>query len=126
LEWWISDQGLNVGPERKPEARLSPFDQMAGKLMSEARSRKKGKYLAHVEYENIAGRLDEAEFKLLDHIVGEAREQLAKWNQRNPRKAIKTFCGAIPKAHPRGLEGLRRAVLKRLYQAAEKFEDTRP
>ena len=31
FEWWISDKGLNIGPARKPEAWLSPFDQLAGK-----------------------------------------------------------------------------------------------
>lgn len=121
LEWWISDKGLNVG---LPESQLSDFDRTAGGLMIAARARHDG-YLPQIEYEQIADKFDEAGFKLLETITGQARSDLAEWNQKNPRSAIKTFAAAIRKRRLKGLEGLKRAVKKSLYQAADRFSRAR-
>ena len=121
LEWWVSDKGLNVGPVLRSEPSLSDFDRLAGKLMAEARSRGEGKYLPQAEYERIAVELDRAAFDLRHQIAGRARTSLATWNQRNPRKAIKTFQDAIRKVKRPGLEAFPRSIKKRFYRAAEEY-----
>lgn len=126
FEWWISDKGLNIGPAQGPETSLSGFDQIAGELMIEARSRHEGKYLPQAAYEQIAAKLDDARLRPLDYIAGQAHSDLAKWNQKNPKKAMKTFRVAIRKAQPKGLERIPRAVKRRLYQSVEKLSNHNP
>ena len=81
----------------------------------------KEKYLPQTAYEQIAARLDDAGFIPLDHIGGQPHLHLAMWNQKNPRRAVKTFRAAIGNAQPKELESIPRAVRRRLYQAAEKL-----
>jgi hypothetical protein len=114
MQWWISKNGLNM--EVILDSSLSEFDALAGKLMFEARPRRKeNTRLPIAEYEKIARELDRADFKPADHLEGKHRETLADWNKKNSRKAIKTFSAAISSKVP-GID-LRRGVYRRLSRA---------
>jgi hypothetical protein len=84
--------------------------------MSEARVRRGGNNrLLAPEYDKIAGELDRCGFKPVEHLEGKYRDELANWNKKYPRKAIKTFSAALSSKVP-GLT-LRRGVKKRLSRA---------
>lgn len=114
MQWWISKNGLHM--EAIIDSNLSEFDALAGKLMSEARSRRReNKRLPPAEYDKIARELDHAGFNPVDHLEGMRRDDLANWNKKYPRKAIKTFVGALS-SRAAGLD-LPRAVQRRLSRA---------
>jgi hypothetical protein len=112
LEWWISEKGLNIGAKLPPKSSLSKFDELAGRLLAEARKRHAGKYLPRAEYGAIARALDEAGMKPLDHIAGRARQQLADWYKMHPRSAFKTFEVALNKGKQREFAEIARAIKK--------------
>lgn len=98
------------------DSNLPAFDALAGKLMFEARPRRReNKRLPMAEYEKIARELDRARFKPVDYLEGKHRDALANWNGRYPRKAIKTFSAALSNKVP-GID-LRRGVYRRLSRA---------
>ncbi|HXO38198.1 MAG TPA: hypothetical protein VN872_06150 [Candidatus Acidoferrum sp.] len=114
MQWWISKNGLHV--EAIVDSNLSEFDALAGKLMSKARPRRgENKRLPIAEYDKIARELDRVGFKPVEHLEGKHRDELANWNKKYPRKAIKTFVGALSSKAP-GLD-LPRAVQRRLSRA---------
>ncbi|HEY1527016.1 MAG TPA: hypothetical protein VGH51_12325 [Candidatus Angelobacter sp.] len=114
MQWWVSRNGLNM--EATAIVRLSPFDALAGKLMFEARPlRSTTGRLATEEYTRIAAELDMAGFRPQEYLEGKFRKQLADWNQKHPRKAVRTFHDALSATIP-DLD-LRRAVQKRLHRA---------
>ena len=117
LFWWISEKGLRMEVLPKPEPRIPTFDQVAGKLMFEARERclKTGP-LAKIDYKAITDQLED--FRPLEHLPKEYRKQLALWNQSNQKRPIRTFSEAMETKRP---PWLRRQVMRRLYRAEEKF-----
>jgi hypothetical protein len=114
MQWWISKNGLHM--EAIVDSNLSEFDALAGKLMSEARPRRgENKRLPIAEYEKIARELDRVGFRPIDCLEGKHRDELANWNRKYPRKAIKTFSAALSNNVP-GVD-LRRGVFRRLNRA---------
>lgn len=123
MQWWISKNGLNM--EATAIVRLSPFDALAGKLMFEARPlRSTTGRLATEEYTRIAAELDTAGFRPQEYLEGKFRKQLADWNQKHPRKAVRTFHDALSAKIP-DLD-LRRAVQKRLQRAESAWRSQLP
>jgi hypothetical protein len=123
MQWWVSKNGLNM--EATAIVSLSPFDALAGKLMFEARPlRGKTGRLTLEEYKKIAAQVDEAGLKPRDHLEGKSRRQLADWNQKHPRKAVRTFQEALSGKIP-SLD-LRRAVHKRLQRAESAWRSQLP
>jgi hypothetical protein len=123
MHWWVSKNGLNM--EAAAIVSLSPFDALAGKLMLEARPlRGKTGRLALEQYRMIAVQLDEAGLKPREHLEGKSRRQLADWNQKHPRKAVRTFQEALSGKIP-NLD-LRRAVQKRLQRAESAWKAQLP
>jgi len=115
MQWWVSEKGLTMGIVEGPKD-LS-FNAFAGKLMAEARERRlKNGRLAVEEYKKIAVKLDEAGFTPVKNLEDRFRKKLATWNQKNPRKAVHSFVRALEAKSP-SLQGLRRAVMKRLSRA---------
>jgi hypothetical protein len=68
--------------------------------------------------EIVAKALDQAGFSLLDNLPKAIRDKLAKQNQENSRKAVKTFEQAVDTRQPLDL---RRAVQRKLYRARERY-----
>jgi hypothetical protein len=123
MQWWISKNGLNM--EAATIARLSTFDALAGKLMFEARPlRSTTGRLATEEYTRIAAELDTAGFRPQEYLEGKFRKQLADWNQKHPRKAVRTFHDALSAKIP-DLD-LRRAVQRRLHRAESAWKSQLP
>ena len=94
---------------------LNEFNQVAGKLMAEAKLGATRRLLP-AEYTRIASVLDKAKFKLRRELEAKGRKILAEWNQRFPQRAISTFQAAIQVDEPRNLN---RAVKRRLYRARD-------
>ncbi len=123
MQWWVSKNGLNM--EAAAIVSLSPFDALAGKLMSEARPlRGKTGHLALEEYKKIAAQLDKAGFRPQKHLEGISRKSLTDWNQKHPRRAVGTFQEALSAKIP-DLD-LRRAVHKRLQRAESAWKSQLP
>ena len=99
MQWWVSKNGLHM--EVIPDSKLSDFEALAGRLMFEARARRgENNRLSPSEYDKISGELDRSGFKPVDHLEGKYRDELAKWNKKYPRKAIKTFSAALSSKVP--------------------------
>jgi hypothetical protein len=122
--WWISATGLNMGAVSPPSPRISEFDQVAGRMMLDARShRLKNGRLPPTKYYEIASLLDKAGFKLLKHLEGQFRKDLSTWNQKRPRQAVHSFCKSLEMdATPVGLSFLRRGVQRRLHRAESRWK----
>ena len=69
--------------------------------------------ISPTEYEKLCTAIDKAAFKPLDYLNGKFRKQLADWNQKNPTKAIHTFCRLFNSK----LTLARRGMLRRLNRA---------
>jgi hypothetical protein len=122
--WWVSAGGVKMETLASTGPRISEFDKLAGRLMSEARlERLSNGRLPAAQYLEIATDLDKAQFKPVDHLEGRDRKKLAEWNQKHPREAIHSFCRAI-EGPPRRttLLFLRRAVHRRLNRAESCWE----
>lgn len=114
MQWWISEAGLHM--QLSLPSTLSEFDEIAGKLMFDARPRRgENSHLPSEEYEKIARELDRADFKPVEHLEGKQRDALADWNRKYPTKAIKSFSVALSADIPQ--LKLRRAVQRRLNRA---------
>jgi hypothetical protein len=123
MQWWVSKNGLNM--EAAPIVSLSPFDALAGKLMFDARPlRGTTGRLPLEEYKKIAAQLDKAGFGPQNHLEGTSCKNLANWNQKHPRKAVRTFHDALSTKLP-NLD-LRRAVYKRLQRAESAWKSQLP
>jgi hypothetical protein len=129
-EFEIADRELRVV---KHGCNLSGFDELAGRLMLEAR--RKNRHLAPGEYERITAEIDRAGFKLADHLEGHNRELLRLWNRTNTQRAIHTFSEAFKHRNPLWVEKydedddelfLRRAVQLRLNRALTKYREAHP
>jgi hypothetical protein len=119
LYWWLSEKGLRMEILRG-DGRIPSFDQFAGRLMSETGPTTGRKYRSQADFNAIAEQLDKAGFVLGENLQGQHRKELALCNQKNPRKKIATFSEAI---QPKKRCGLRRGVLRRLYDAESKFRN---
>jgi hypothetical protein len=117
MQWWISEHGLTmeiVVPPPPPQ----DFDQIAGKLVFEMRQKfPEESRFSRDEYLEITPQLDN--FNVLDLLPKARRTQLAEWNQKNGKGAIKTFSQAIAARQPRWLQ---REAMKRLYRSHDKFK----
>lgn len=111
--WWVSDNGLNMAAVPPDAVRLSPFDELAGRLTTT--NWKDGKLSLDALHE-IAHALDEAGFSLLDQLQPASRKRIAQHNQKYSKKAIKTFHQAV--CDQRFVYAIRR----RMYIARQKFE----
>jgi hypothetical protein len=124
MQWWVSERGLNMKAIASAGPSMPEFDELAGRLMSEARSQRltNGR-LPLGEYNKIAAALDRAGFKLQNHLEHAFRRKLADWNQKHPNLAIHTFYEALnAMIAPRLLSVLRRGVQKRLNRAESRWE----
>ena len=121
MQWWVSKNGLNM--EASADSGLSPFDELAGRLMFAARPRRENNRLPIEEYDKIARKLDRAGFKPVDHLEGTYRSSLAAWNQKYARKAIHTFREALSSRVPK--LDLRRGVQRRLSRAESAWRQSR-
>jgi hypothetical protein len=114
MHWWMSESGLNMRVLESMSSNISPFDECAGKRMHEAwLQRLPNGRIPASEYGKICTALDEAGFRPLDFLQGKFRKKLADWNQKNPTKAIHTFCRLFNSK----LALPRRGILKRLHRA---------
>ena len=121
LFWWISEKGLRMEVISEPDQVAPTFEQIAGKLMFEARERRlKNGRLPEAEYKTIADQL--GKFKILEHLPRKYRNELGPWNQNNQTRAIHTCSAALEAKNPRWL---RRQVLRCLYRAEDKFRAAR-
>ena len=111
MQWWISRQGLNMAVVPPAMAKLSRFDEFAGKLYVDGSKTSK---LSHKLLMTIVKRLDVSEFSL-NELQRAQLKPINEYNQRNPRKAIKTFEKAC--LHPRFIRSIRR----RLYVARDRY-----
>jgi pyridoxine/pyridoxamine 5'-phosphate oxidase len=109
--WWISKDGLNMAIVSKAAAKLSRFDELAGKLYV---ARLNGRELSQEILVVIAKELDAAGFVLRTELQSKQWRSIAEHNQKNPRQPIKTFEKAC--LHPVS----RRAVRRWMYVAREK------
>jgi hypothetical protein len=119
LYWWLSDKGLRMEKFRANK-RSPDFDQFAGHLVSQVRSKQGRKYLKQADYRAIAEEIDKAGFSLRENLQGKYPKMLDHWNQKHSDKTIKTFCQAVNAKQP---PALRRGVLRRLYRAESKIGD---
>src|SRR5436190_2374666 len=83
LRWWISAAGLHMERLDEKAPPLNEFNQVAGKLMSEAKLGATGRLLP-AEYTRIASVLDKAKFSLRRELEAKGRKILAEWNQHCP------------------------------------------
>jgi hypothetical protein len=128
------------GQQSVANLSISPFDELAGRLMSEAKRENNGRLLDG-EFSRIGAEIDAAGFKLIDEsggLEGKSRDGLARWNKANSGKAIHTYAEALQhrpllrykKANPMaedydGLQitlDLKRAARRRLYRAQQRWE----
>jgi hypothetical protein len=110
MRWWISKVGLNMAIVPPVEAKLSRFDDAAGKLYVD---KSKDGGLPKDLLMAIAKKLDADGFSLKE-LQPAQRRPISEYNQRNPRSAIKTFAQAC--RHRVGV----RSVRRRLYVARER------
>jgi hypothetical protein len=117
MRWWVSEHGLNMEVIASADRNISKFDELAGRLMFEARPRRlSNRRLPPTEYGRVGSDLDRRGFKPLDFLKGESRKKLADWNQKNQKRAIHTF-EAILESNFRQVSLPRRGVQKRLHRA---------
>ncbi len=131
LYWTVSDGVLRFDV-RDARMNLSPFDELAGRLMHGAKRGPNGRILPE-EYRRIATELDNRGFKPKDCLERRDRKALADWNKTHPRTAIHTFPEALEHrvlgwievirgVPPKRRElSLRHAMLKRLSRALDKW-----
>lgn len=116
MYWWISKEGLNMAILSPAAARLSRFDEFAGKLYVD-RS-KEGRLYKEVLM-SIAKDLDAAGFTLKE-LQPSQWEPISKHNQKCSKQAIKTFEQACRHgAHVR-------SVRRRLYVARDRYKRANP
>jgi hypothetical protein len=110
---------------RQPQIELSPFDQVVGKLVSEALAGSATGCMSEAQRESIAAQADAGGFKLKEHLEGRSKLILASWNQLHslhPDEIITTFLRALKSKQQK----LRRGVLRRLYRAKDNYRRIYP
>ena len=112
MRWWMAKDGLVVDVVSPKKSRLSKFDCFAGRLV--VRNWVSGK-LSKSALQEIAAELDSRRFPVLEQLQPAPRAEVAKYNQKYPKKAIKTFTAAI------GHRDFVRDVRRRLYVARDLY-----
>jgi hypothetical protein len=117
LYWWVTDVGLKIG--RYPQEQLPQieFNLFAGKVYSEwlgAHTRLHSEALTA-----IAKAIDAQGYSLKEHLPAEGWEQIADWNRRHAKKAVKAFEDAVSSK-------FKRIVLKKLYRAHDRYRRLNP
>jgi len=112
--WWMSKNGLNIVDVPRATAKISRFDELAGKLYVDGS--KDGKLSEELLF-TIAKALDEADFSL-KNLQPAQWKVISKYNQKNARHAVKSLEQAS--RHPR----LVRSVRKRLYVARQRYNSS--
>jgi hypothetical protein len=112
MHWWISKEGLNMATVAPALARLSEFDELAGKLYVDMSTDGK---LSEQILIAIAQKLDVAGFTLKEQLQPAQWKAIAEFNRKYAREAIKTFGRACQ--HRRSV----RSIRKRLYVARERY-----
>lgn len=112
MRWWMSKDGLVIDVVSDDAGQLSEFDRKAGKLVCDGMQDGK---LSKAAVNKIATELDDAGFSLLDNLQPAQRKQVAAFNQKYGRSAVKTFVAAA--THPQ----FSRAVRRRLYVARNRY-----
>jgi hypothetical protein len=112
LRWWIEPQGLVIDEPKVDLTRLLPFDRFAGELVHSSWT---NKGLPESSLLAIAKQLDAEEFKLRDSLQPAQWAPIAKYNQKFPRKSIRTFEAAA--RH----NIYARAIRRRLYLARDRY-----
>jgi hypothetical protein len=116
MYWWISDKGLNMAIVQ-PGSVLSPFDALAGKLMS---AHWKNGRLSFSSLLAIAQALDEQDFSLKTELQPAQWKPIAQFNQKLSKSPITSFEGAVRQPP------LARGIRRRLYLARQEFEKSHP
>lgn len=111
MQWWISKKGLNMAVVPRAMAKLSRFDEFAGKLYVDGSNTSE---LPKKLLMAIAKKLDVAEFTLRE-LQPAQWKPISEYNQRNSGQAIKTFEKAC--LHRRFI----RSIRKRLYVARDRY-----
>lgn len=114
LEQPLSQLSLPSLVDHPAHPDLNAFDNLVGPLMFEAR-RCWGPRIPKNEYVRIAKAIDDAKFRPVNYLEGKCRKDLAESN-RNARKAIHTFEAALQSR-------FRRAALRRIYRACDKWRE---
>lgn len=112
IYWWISKEGLTMAIVSPSAPKLCPFDVLAGKFCVD---RWNNGRLSKQDLMVIAKELDAAGFLLREQLQPAQWKLIAEYNQRNPRRPIKTFEKAS--LHRRFV----RAVRRRMYVARKKY-----
>jgi hypothetical protein len=113
MRWWISKEGLNMAIVPPAAAKLSRFDELAGKLFVDRR--KDGK-LSKESLMVIAKELDAAGFRLREQLQPAQWKPISVHNRKYAKHPIKSFKDAC---QPRYV----RSVRRRLYVARDRYLD---
>ena len=116
MRWWITKKGLRMELVPASATSVSTFEQVAGKLMFDARSSQLNRRIPKAEYIVVAKQL--ADFALFEYLPKPIRKTLGEWNQKHQTRPIRTFSAAIEAKQP---PKLRRAVQLVLYGAETKY-----
>jgi hypothetical protein len=112
LRWWMEKDGLVIDLALPDVIRLSEFDRKAGKLVCDGSEN--GKLSAEVVH-RIATELDAIGFSLLQNLQPAQWKQIAAFNQKYSKSAIKTFTAAVSD------KKFIRAIRRRLYVARDRY-----
>lgn len=113
MRWWISKDGLHMAIVPPAAAKLSRFDELAGKLFVD---RRKDGRLSKESLMVIAKELDAAGFLLREQLQPAQWKPISEHNQKHARHAIKSFKDACQPLFVR-------SVRRRLYVARDRYLD---
>jgi hypothetical protein len=119
----VPSESDSVEPPKAPKGRgkLSRFDELAGRLMFDARPlRRSNGRLPSTEYDKILAVLDSEGLKPLDHLEPRHRRELASWNTKHSRSGIPIRSFAVAFKSARFKDG----VQKRLSRAEARWSQT--
>jgi hypothetical protein len=112
MQWWISDNGLNMAIVIPEAAQLSEFNKLAGGL---AISKEEDGKLSKSAVLEIAKAIDEAGYTLEKELQPAQWKPIAEYNRKYSRRAIKTYEQAAKNSQ------FVRCVRRRLYAARDKY-----
>jgi hypothetical protein len=120
MYWWITESGLTMDTIRTG-ALHEDFDQVAGKLLFQARQEfPNERCLPREKYLEIATLLDDLKrFTPREVLSEQFGKKLAEWNQSKGKEAITSFGKALTAKQPKWLH---RQIMKRLYRAQLNFK----
>ena len=113
MRWWMAKDGLVVAVVSPKQNQLSKFDCVAGGLV--VKNLVSGR-LSKSALQEIAAELDSRGFPVLDQLQRAPQKEVAGYNHKYVKKAIKTFTAAIGHRH------FVRYVRRRLYVARDRYQ----